>query len=42
MKKDYIKPCQHVIQVRQVLLLTVSGDGLQMDITNDGATQEAE
>ncbi len=42
MKKTYINPTLKEIKMKRVNLLTLSGDGLRMSISNTGAESAAE
>lgn len=42
MKKTYIEPALKCVKINAVNLLTLSGDGLHMNISSEGATSEAE
>jgi hypothetical protein len=42
MKKTYIEPALKCVKINAVNLLTISGDGLHMDISSEGASSDAD
>ena len=42
MKKTYIEPALKCVKINAVNLLTISGDGLHMDISSTGASYDAD
>lgn len=42
MKKTYIEPALMCVKINAVNLLTISGDGLHMNISSEGATSDAD